>query len=151
MRVDVECLVPVPPAEVPADPAPQYPDPGSDIPGQPGYVVGVCGHRVAQSEWNAGFRDCERCAVERRSRAIDSDEFDDTVAPVPEPSPLNHGDANKIPWDVAEACTEEQPCKVCKGHLRDLGYGEYDSWEEVHAAVHGTAEVPTDLALKGGE
>ncbi len=27
----------------------------------PGYVVGECGHRVAQSEWDAGFRTCERC------------------------------------------------------------------------------------------
>lgn len=28
----------------------------------PGYVVGRCGHRVAQSEWEAGFDVCERCA-----------------------------------------------------------------------------------------
>lgn len=27
----------------------------------PGYVAGECGHRVAQSEWKAGFRRCERC------------------------------------------------------------------------------------------
>jgi len=26
-----------------------------------GYVVGMCRHAVAQSEWNAGFRKCERC------------------------------------------------------------------------------------------
>lgn len=39
----------------------EYPNPGSEIPGQPGYVVGVCGHRVAGSEWQAGFRTCERC------------------------------------------------------------------------------------------
>lgn len=26
-----------------------------------GYVVGTCRHAVAQSEWNAGFRKCERC------------------------------------------------------------------------------------------
>ena len=26
-----------------------------------GYVAGECGHRVARSEWNAGFRKCERC------------------------------------------------------------------------------------------
>lgn len=26
-----------------------------------GYVVGECAHAVAQSEWNAGFRKCERC------------------------------------------------------------------------------------------
>lgn len=38
-----------------------YPAPGSEIPGQPGYVVGTCGHRVAGSEWRAGFRTCERC------------------------------------------------------------------------------------------
>lgn len=24
-------------------------------------VVGFCGHRVAESEWGAGFRVCERC------------------------------------------------------------------------------------------
>jgi excisionase family DNA binding protein len=41
-----------------------YPAPGSDIPGQPGYVVAVCGHRVAGSEWRAGFRACERCPAE---------------------------------------------------------------------------------------
>ena len=28
---------------------------------KPGYVVGECAHAVAQSEWNAGFRKCERC------------------------------------------------------------------------------------------
>lgn len=38
-----------------------YPEPGSAIPGQPGYVVGTCGHRVAKSEYRAGFRSCERC------------------------------------------------------------------------------------------
>lgn len=40
---------------------PAYPAPGSEIPGQPGYVVGSCGHRLAASEWRAGFRTCERC------------------------------------------------------------------------------------------
>lgn len=30
-------------------------------PGYAGYVVGECGHRVAQAEWDAGFRNCERC------------------------------------------------------------------------------------------
>lgn len=35
--------------------------PGSVIPDQPGYVVGTCGHRLARSEWRAGFRACERC------------------------------------------------------------------------------------------
>lgn len=28
---------------------------------RPGYVVGDCAHAVAQSEWNAGLRKCERC------------------------------------------------------------------------------------------
>lgn len=27
----------------------------------PGYVAGKCGHRVAESEWRAGFRTCEQC------------------------------------------------------------------------------------------
>jgi excisionase family DNA binding protein len=27
----------------------------------PGYVAGLCGHRVARSEWRAGCRTCERC------------------------------------------------------------------------------------------
>lgn len=40
---------------------PEYPEPGSAIPGQSGYVVGTCGHRVAVSEWRASFRTCERC------------------------------------------------------------------------------------------
>lgn len=26
-----------------------------------GYVVGECRHAVAQSEWNAGYKKCERC------------------------------------------------------------------------------------------
>lgn len=47
-------------------PPPCYPDPGSDIPpgengGMPGYVVGLCRHRVAGSEWRAGLSNCERC------------------------------------------------------------------------------------------
>lgn len=45
---------------------PAYPAHGAIIPpeqnfGQKGYVVGTCGHRVAGSEWMAGFRNCERC------------------------------------------------------------------------------------------
>ena len=44
-----------------ADAPAAYPEPGSEIPGQPGYVVGKCGHRVAASEWRSGFRVCERC------------------------------------------------------------------------------------------
>lgn len=28
-----------------------------------GFVVGRCGHRVARSEWMAGFRVCERCTA----------------------------------------------------------------------------------------
>lgn len=45
---------------------PEYPNFGAIIPpeqnfGQKGYVVGTCGHRVAGSEWMAGFRNCERC------------------------------------------------------------------------------------------
>lgn len=28
-----------------------------------GYVLGWCGHRVAESEWRAGFRACERCPM----------------------------------------------------------------------------------------
>jgi hypothetical protein len=34
-------------------------NPGTGV--MPGYVVGECSHRVAQSEWAAGFRKCERC------------------------------------------------------------------------------------------
>jgi hypothetical protein len=40
--------------------------PGDPIPpertgGMTGFVAGNCGHRVAASEWGAGFRNCERC------------------------------------------------------------------------------------------
>ena len=40
--------------------------PGDPIPpertgGMTGFVVGECGHRLAGSEWRAGFRNCERC------------------------------------------------------------------------------------------
>jgi hypothetical protein len=45
---------------------PFYPRPGSPVPDRPGFVVAECGHRVAASEWRAGFRQCERCpSVER--------------------------------------------------------------------------------------
>lgn len=37
-------------------------DPGTGP--TPGYVAGRCGHRVAESEWRAGFRVCERCPSE---------------------------------------------------------------------------------------
>lgn len=47
-----------------AQKTPVYPEPGSEIPGQPGFVVGTCGHRLAGSEWRAGFRTCERCPNE---------------------------------------------------------------------------------------
>jgi hypothetical protein len=48
-----------------AEENPVYPSPGSPIAGQLGYVVGICGHRVARSEWCAGFRLCERCVAVR--------------------------------------------------------------------------------------
>lgn len=40
-------------------------NPGDPIPpewtgGMEGFVVGECGHRVAASEWRAGYRNCER-------------------------------------------------------------------------------------------
>lgn len=40
--------------------------PGDPIPaawtgGMAGFVVAKCGHRIAGSEWRAGFRVCERC------------------------------------------------------------------------------------------
>jgi hypothetical protein len=34
---------------------------GTPFPGRDGYVTGQCGHAVAGSEWDAGFRTCERC------------------------------------------------------------------------------------------
>lgn len=38
------------------------PDRGDEVgPPQPGYRAGRCGHRVALTEWRAGFRVCERC------------------------------------------------------------------------------------------
>jgi hypothetical protein len=42
--------------------------PGDPIPpertgGMTGFVVGECGHRLAGSEWAAGFRNCERCGA----------------------------------------------------------------------------------------
>lgn len=40
---------------------PEYPEPGSEIPNQPGYLVAQCRHRIAESEWRTGFRNCERC------------------------------------------------------------------------------------------
>lgn len=43
------------------DAARPYPQVGSIIPDQPGYVVGACRHRIARSEWLAGMRTCERC------------------------------------------------------------------------------------------
>lgn len=54
------------PGVPPFDNRPAFPQPGSTIPperngGLTGYVVGECGHRVYQHEWNLGFRNCERC------------------------------------------------------------------------------------------
>lgn len=34
---------------------------GSPFPGLPGYVVGMCGHRMSRSEWDAGYSSCEGC------------------------------------------------------------------------------------------
>lgn len=44
----------------------------------PGYVAGMCGHRVAQSEWRAGLRACERCpAPPPRPAILDEEHSDD--------------------------------------------------------------------------
>lgn len=53
-------------AEDTGDEGPVYPDPGAPIPlelngGMAGYVVGECAHRVFESDWRAGCRNCERC------------------------------------------------------------------------------------------
>jgi len=45
---------------------PVYPQPGAPIPlelngGMAGFVVGECKHRVYESEWRTGCRNCERC------------------------------------------------------------------------------------------
>ncbi len=50
------------------DPLVTYAEPGTPFraPDLPpvlvaGFVVGECGHRVAGTEWRAGYRNCERC------------------------------------------------------------------------------------------
>lgn len=55
-----------------------YPQIGSLIPDQPGYVVAACRHRLARSEWLAGMRTCERCPAEQGDALmipIDLDRF----------------------------------------------------------------------------
>ena len=49
-----------------------------------GYVAGWCGHRVAVSEWRAGFRVCERCPTPDDDQAAD----DDVVLDGPAERPL---------------------------------------------------------------
>jgi hypothetical protein len=63
------------------DAAPVYPAPGSEIPGQPSYVVGNCGHRVAGSEWRAGYRVCERCPSEAAmaEQLLTADEMSEAI------------------------------------------------------------------------
>jgi len=58
---------------------PDYPAPGSAIPGQPGYVVGTCGHRLAASEWRAGCRTCERCPARRSELAVPPDDAETRI------------------------------------------------------------------------
>jgi hypothetical protein len=53
-----------PGADTPEDQGDDVLQPGHAIPDQPGYVVGTCGHRVAGSEWSAGYRTCERCPAD---------------------------------------------------------------------------------------
>jgi len=53
-------------AEEAGDEGPVYPQPGAPIPlelngGMAGYVVGKCRHRMFESDWRAGCRNCERC------------------------------------------------------------------------------------------
>jgi hypothetical protein len=38
--------------------------------------------------------------------------------------------------DDKRFCTAAQPCERCLAHLRNLGYGAYDDFAEVQAAVH---------------
>ena len=37
------------------------PQPGSEIPDRPGYVVATCGHPLTAREWRLGYRTCEDC------------------------------------------------------------------------------------------
>lgn len=45
----------------PAELRPGDPIPPEQTGGMSGFVVGECGHRVAEIEWRAGLRNCERC------------------------------------------------------------------------------------------
>lgn len=65
---EVKLLAPHPEAGQPFNGGPEF---GGIM---PGYVVGVCAHRVARSEWNAGLVTCERC--DRNDYDLDGTEYD---------------------------------------------------------------------------
>lgn len=75
-------------------PAPVPFDPGSGP--ELGYFAGLCGHRVATSEWRAGFRVCERCPAP--SPDADPVTADDYTEHFPgDPDVLAEGDPSPIP------------------------------------------------------
>lgn len=78
-----------------------YPAPGSAIPDQPGFVVGECTHRLAASEWRAGFRTCERCPQQQPA-----EEF------VPEDHGICSGCGADLPGECQGHCDADVPAEV---------------------------------------
>lgn len=112
--------------------------PGDPIPvertgGMEGFVVGECGHRVAGSEWRAGFRNCERCGENKRT----GDNAMMITASTPRPE-----NATGVRWHAAGVNWEE--CFA----LIDAGPEDYDTPMNgeftFDADLTGNADCPCD-------
>ncbi|WP_165969180.1 hypothetical protein, partial [Actinomadura sp. KC06] len=119
------------------------PAPGSEIPDQPGYVVGTCGHRVAAQEWRAGLRTCERDPAGPIDRYADAVTQALTAAKVPcHPPRVGAGISIELP--VADASLNWSVSGGWSIH------GRGPRREQVNARSLHLALVPTpvDIARK---
>lgn len=105
---------------------PAYPEPGSAIPEQPGYVVGHCGHRVAGSEWRVGFRVCERCPAAEYAEAAEETTY----------TPAEYEWARKVVLSHAEDVGFMSVGDQLGDEWGDLSE---DEWDERQTRVHDLA------------
>jgi hypothetical protein len=119
-----------------------WPDPDTAVPFVgpdgpiPGYVAGHCGHRVAASEWRAGFRTCERCPAPAEATP-------DAVKLAPATMTVTIRDRSaEAPWGsgptrpVTRRVTISAHCPVCEGRRGEpRGLNQCDDGERYWVQV----------------
>lgn len=130
-------------------------NPGSGV--VPGYMAGWCGHRVAATEWAAGFRVCERCPDPRATAPQQTYTYQLRVTPLADnPEPLSevveqetiHVPAGRSPSVVAAELAASTNPKLIGAPDEHWAIVMWPGTEPTGqaAAMYTGADLATDLA-----